>query len=264
MHDLEHEFTPALLRQLREQLGQMTGASQLLSPLVSEQGEARHSQYLAILNQSIYRTLRLVRNAEFAVEPPSAEDLRPVVLDLAGLCRAVWRECEGLLRRELDIAFDYQENVSTALIRGDEELLRRMILNLVVNAAQAAGRGGTLSLRLTADRNRVRFTLSNSGGDALPGLDSGNPPLLPGGDGLGLGLPIARRIASLHGGALVFQRREGHGISATAAFPAASRAELTLRQPDGGRDLSGGFSSTLLELSPLLPSSAFSPSELDS
>lgn len=263
MHDLTPEFTPALLHQLREQLSQMTGVSQLLAPLVTERGEIQHSQYLSILNQSIYRTLRLVRNAEFALEPPSAEDLRPVVLDLAGLCREVWRECEGLLADELEITFDYTENASSALIQGDDELLQRMILNLVANAAQAAGRGGRLSLRLTAQRSRVRLTLSNSGGGTLPGPGGKDDRLLPGGGALGLGVPIARRIAALHGGALVFQRREGHGISATAAFPIAGRNNLPLRGSETRQDLAGGFSTVLLELSPLLGSSAFSPGELN-
>lgn len=261
MPQREYDATPALLRQLREQINKATGVAQLLAPLVAEHGEARHGEYLAILNQSIYRTLRMIRNMEFSMSPPKAEELRPVVLDLAGLCRNTWRDAVDLLGDEAGIAFSYDEkSAATALVRGDEELLRRLLLNLVSNAAQAAGEGGTVTLKVSADSEQVRFTVWNSGGDALPtGERAAEDELLPASDGLGLGLGIARTITALHGGALVFQRQAGKGVSATAAFPVSGRSRLTLRQPDPRIDLSGGFHDTLLELSCLLPGRAFSP-----
>lgn len=260
MSQYEPNVIPALLRQLREELNRVTGVVQLLAPLVNEHGEERHADYLAILNQGVYRTLRAVRNLEFVGTDHSPDELRPVVLDLAGLCRDTWRFCADLLDEQMDIDFTYESNTPSALVLGDTELLHRLLLNLISNAAQAAGKGGRLSLRVTADRERVRFTLWNSGGDRLPGGGAGDPDsLLPREQGLGLGLDIARTIASLHGGALVFERQASKGVSATYSMPTAEHSRFTLRENTGRADFFGGFDPTLVELSPLLGSDLFAP-----
>jgi PAS domain S-box-containing protein len=107
----------------------------------------------------------------------------------------------------------------------DEELLRAAVLNLLLNAAQAlAGRG------------RIRVSLTR--GDGTAGIEiADNGPGIPGeirdrvfepffttkARGGGLGLPIAKRTAELHGGTLSFAFPEGGGTTVMLTLPIARR-----------------------------------------
>ena len=76
--------------------------------------------------------------------------------------------------------------------------------------------------------------------------------------GAGAGLPIARQIASLHGGALMLESRPGEGLRAAVSLPVRRPDRThTLRSPPPAVDGTGGFSSVLVELSGVLPWQAF-------
>ena len=89
-------------------------------------------------------------------------------------------------------------------LRGDEELLERAFENLVRNAAEAAGDGGSrVEIETTAEADSVEVRIADDG----PGLTPDHPReprpfFTTKAGGLGLGLPLARKILLLHGGDL--------------------------------------------------------------
>jgi signal transduction histidine kinase len=85
---------------------------------------------------------------------------------------------------------------------GDEELLERAFENLVRNAREAAGERGRVVVEAGADSERLRVAVSDDGPGLPPGTDVARPfvSMRPG--GLGLGLPIAIKIVTLHGGSV--------------------------------------------------------------
>ncbi len=102
-------------------------------------------------------------------------------------------------------------------IEADAALLDRALGNLLRNARDHGG--GITRLEVTRGREAVRFVVSDAGpgiaADAWPRLVEGR------GDapkGLGLGLPLARRIAEAHGGALTLERT-GRGARIELAIP---------------------------------------------
>ena len=255
-------FGPLMVEQLREQVSNLLAAVHLLTPVIREQRDERYDQYLAIMNQSLYRLLRLTGNIEFAALPRGAEDLRSAPLDLAGLCRDLSSEVIPLAERA-GVVFRYEESCSSLLTSGDAVLLRRMLLNLISNALRAAGAGGEAGLRFTAYRERCTLTIWDSGS----GFDSSVPDpedLTRRPDGAGLGLEVARRVASLHGGALVFDQREGRGGRATVSLPIlVPDQRLSLYSPSVKYDATGGFSPVLVELSGVLPYGVYLPQDLE-
>jgi heavy metal sensor kinase len=111
-------------------------------------------------------------------------------------------------------------------IRGDADLLRRLLLNLLQNAIQHTSSGGSVIVTTEPAPDIVRVRVSD-GGPGIPEadrtrifdrfvrLDEART-----GNGTGLGLPIAKWIAEAHGGTLVLE----------ASGPAGSTFCATLRR----------------------------------
>ena len=256
------DLGPLLLEQLREQMNNLSASIQLLSPVVREKGGEKYDPYLAILNQSLYRIMRMLGNVEFLqLEEGDRPDRLQGSLDLAGLCRELAAQVTPLAEL-VGVSFSYEEEKGSLLTRGDSRLLRRMLLELISNALKAAGEGGRTGLRLAVRQDRAVLTVWDDG----PGLP---PPeeereLLHRPDGLGLGLRVARRIAALHGGAIVFEQREDRGSRAVVSLPIQPpEGGTVLRTPRADWDRSGGFSDLMVELSAVLPYEAFLPADLE-
>lgn len=256
------DLGPLLLEQLREQMNNLSASIQLLSPVVREKGGEKYDPYLAILNQSLYRILRMLGNVEFLeLEEWDRPDRRKGSLDLAGLCRELAAQV-GPLAELVKVSFSYEEEKGSLLTLGDSRLLRRMLLELISNALKAAGPGGRAGLRLAVHRDRAVLTVWDDG-PGLPPPDQAPAGPLERPAGLGLGLRVARRAAEAHGGAIVFEQREDRGCRAVVSLPIRSPGREELRTPTMGWDGTGGFSDLLVGLASVLPHQAFLPDELE-
>jgi len=114
---------------------------------------------------------------------------------------------------------------SDALARGDALRLERALANLLTNAIQATTAGGTVKIELRLDSSAVISVQDNGRGFAaefLPQMLRGAPAPRRGQmpASYGLGLPIARKIAELHGGELLAESEgDGRGSRFTIRLP---------------------------------------------
>ena len=114
-----------------------------------------------------------------------------------------------------------------AIIDGDSLALGRMLQNLVDNALNYAG---SAEICVRSEATAVIVSVADAGPGLDPGLidevfkpfKRGEPSRNRATGGLGLGLALARLIATAHGGTLTAKNRDGGGLIVTAHFPAAT------------------------------------------
>ncbi|MGD9123712.1 MAG: ATP-binding protein [Desulfarculaceae bacterium] len=105
----------------------------------------------------------------------------------------------------------------------DRDQLQQVVLNMVMNAAQAMEEGGRLMLTTEVQKGLVCISFADSG----PGIAREHLPLLfdpffttkPPGQGTGLGLSICERIVSQAGGRIQVKSRPGKGTTFTVWLP---------------------------------------------
>lgn len=251
---------PLLLKDLRCQLNNLTAALHLMNMDRVDWSEA-DKEYTSIMNQSLYRLLRLAQNAQLAQDMAGGQvPFHPAGLDLAGFCRELCEQVEGLASMAGQ-TFTYESGTDSLLTTGDEALLRQLLLELVGNALRAAGDGGKAGVKLAAVGRRAVLTVWNGGkGVDLAALD--RPDFEPGPEGgLRLGLPAARYIAALHGGAVMVDGTPEEGTRVTVSLPIQKPGPGGVRAP--ARDLTGGFSPVLVALSGVLPYRVYRSEDID-
>jgi signal transduction histidine kinase len=133
-------------------------------------------------------------------------------------------------------------------VRGDERRLRQILLNLLSNAVKFTPAGGEI---------RVRAVLTPEGGIDLSVADTGigmRPEDIPLAlelfrqvdgalnrrfEGTGLGLPLVKSLAALHGGTFRIESALGGGTTATVSLPRERVLERAPRRCEGASRIAG-------------------------
>ena len=110
-------------------------------------------------------------------------------------------------------------------LEGDEELLSQVWLNLIDNAVKFTPEGGSVEIRLQARENHAVFTIQDDGygipeeaqRHIFDKFYQGDPSHAAAGNGLGLS--IAKRVVTLHGGFIRCKSEEGAGTEFTVELP---------------------------------------------
>ncbi len=128
--------------------------------------------------------------------PPAACDLNRLLSDIALLVDPACEHAKVTLH-------DHRGEVPLE-VTADEAGLRAAILNLTLNAVEAAGHGGSVWLETVVEGGAVAIDVSDTGPGPPPGLAVSlfEPFTTSKPEGVGLGLALALEVAAQHGGKL--------------------------------------------------------------
>jgi signal transduction histidine kinase len=155
---------------------------------------------------------------------PQRPDMTPVLHRVACRLSDVIQEVVDLLdpslrHRRVQLSV-LEKTVGHASLEADAAQLRHLLMNLLLNAADAAGPGGWVRIEteefrasatdLTDENHLVLRVLDNGSGPPREILDRLFEPFATSKpEGVGLGLAVAQQIAQSHGGRIVFHRAGG-------------------------------------------------------
>ncbi len=149
-------------------------------------------------------------------KPPALQSLEP---------HRILDSTLNLLSNELfkrKISLDKKYEANGTKIQADPDQLRQVILNLVLNALQAIGKEGRVTVRTTQENGWFTLEISDTG----PGIDSSVLPRLfepfttTKLDGNGLGLSVVHSIIQEHKGQISAQSQPGISSTFIVRLPA--------------------------------------------
>lgn len=209
------EMTGAITHGIRNPLASIRTSAELLQDDASPEVRSASHDIIA----EVDRLSEWVRQLLTYADQESAA-LMPV--DVA----SVLRKClagfaRELQRRRIELAFDTDD----ALPRATAEPLRltHVFNSLIANAVEAMPDGGALNVDITAADRYVQVQLRDSGigvsADELPRIFA--PFFTTKRKGLGLGLPLVKRIVTRFGGSVTLTSKQGKGAVVTVLLPIA-------------------------------------------
>lgn len=176
---------------------------------------------LQVIQRSVARVARIAHGLlSFAHQSP--RDRGPVALD------RVVQETMLLVGRQLARAgteVHVKLEPGLPLIFGDADALQQVVLNLVANAREALGPGGSITVetrRAPEAPSSVELVVSDSGPGIAPEIMARlfDPFFTTKPQGTGLGLPVTYGIVRDHGGVIDVRSEPGQGATFVVRLPA--------------------------------------------
>lgn len=195
----------------------------LLREHLNGQGPALQSE-IDILSREVRRLDRVVKTFLDFSRPV---EVRLEEVDLAGLVREVADLMTPQARlAHIDLQFDPPPDGEITAIRGDPDMLKQAVLNLVTNgldAMQTAHSDGHLQMRVARKGDSVTLEVADNGPGIPPELRQKVFQLYftTKSSGSGIGLAMTYRAVQLHNGTIDFTSEDGRGTTFRLQFPAS-------------------------------------------
>lgn len=225
----QQQFVGDVSHELRSPLTAIRGNLDLLRRGAADDADARQEALAAIDSESA-RMQRLVTDLLLLAQADAGFKIRKQPVELDTILLDVYR-LERATAKGVNVVLGQEDQ---ALVMGDADRLKQLLLNLVDNAIKYTPAGGTVTLSLVRDAESVRIAIQDTG-VGIPAQDlerifdrfyrvdkaRARDPLAGSGGGTGLGLAIARWIAEAHGGRLHVESQVGKGSTFSVWLPLA-------------------------------------------
>ncbi len=215
------ELSAGIAHELRNPLASISGSIEMLYHELALDGENR--RLMELIMRESDRLDRIISDfLEFArLRTPRRipSKLARCLDDVVTLVKQNTEKSDGITIRTV-----FEPSLSEVWM--DDEQIRQVFMTLAVNACEAMEKNGTLEI--TAERageQRVRVSFKDSGPGIDPeGLERMFEPFFTTKDGgTGLGLAMANKIVTAHGGSIEFRNAE-RGAVFTIVLPVGSPA----------------------------------------
>jgi two-component system sensor histidine kinase HydH len=213
------QMSGGLAHELRNPLGTIKASAEMLARTVNSENEVAQevAGFIATevdrTNSLITRFLDFARPLRMQMEPTDLTE----TLDRAVAAAA--REVP-----EVTIYKNYSPEIPPFAF--DAQLLERVFLNLIVNAAQASEPGGTVTVKTRSAGGSVEIAVIDRGAGINPENLNAifNPFFTTKPQGVGLGLAIVSKIVDQHGGKITVESEPGKGSVFRVVLPMARTA----------------------------------------
>jgi signal transduction histidine kinase len=223
------QFLATMSHELRTPLNAIIGFSELLKgELFGPIGDARYKGYVNDVHRSGKHLLSLVNDVlDFSKIDAGHLTLQEDQIDIRETLATSLRMVEGQAGAN-GVTIEQEIAHELPILRADERRIRQILLNLLSNAVKFTPRGGIVRLIAFVDEREFVVQVADTGigmakediPRALERFGQLDSDLNRKYEGTGLGLPLTKKLAELHGGRLEIESELCVGTKVTVAFPA--------------------------------------------
>jgi signal transduction histidine kinase len=223
------EFLAGVSHDLRTPLNSIIGFSEVLIGGISGSLSDRQREYIQYISTAGTHLLSLINNL---LDLAKIEANRLTILDDNFSLYRVINECMRLVGAQAGagrvVLFPYDER--DIGLRADPVRIRQIIFNLLSNAIKFTPPGGSVAVRSTrAENGSLAISVSDTGigmsgeeiATAMQPYGQVTNKYTRDHEGTGLGLPLVRTLAEMHGGRLEISSTPGKGTTVTVIVPAS-------------------------------------------
>ena len=210
------EFIATLSHELRNPLAPLRNCLHLLG--VGGKGDESAKPVYSIMKRQVDHLVRLVDDLlEMSRVTRGTFELRKERVEIASIVRHAIETSNPLIQ-EKGHMFSTTLPKGPLWLDGDPVRLAQILANLLNNAAKYTSGGGEIGLEVKPTGNSVRISVRDNGIGMEPEViprafemfSRGQHPDVRSQSGLGIGLPLALRLAQMHGGTIE-AKSEGAG-----------------------------------------------------
>ncbi|MBV8168280.1 MAG: response regulator [Alphaproteobacteria bacterium] len=228
------EFLANMSHELRTPLNAIIGFSELMRDGAFGPLSERYAEYSQIIADSGSHLLTIINDV---LDLAKAESNRLVLIEDAIEIGPVVALSANIIREmahKASIAFEVELEDGLPTLNADAPKLRQILINLLSNACKFTPAGGTVRLQVMRERAGVTFRISDTGigipeekmAIVLAPFGQVDTRLARQYGGIGLGLPLTKRLVELHDGTMELVSRPGEGTTVTVRLPLARHATL--------------------------------------
>ncbi len=224
------EFLANISHELRTPLNAVIGFSEIIKEeTVGPVGNLKYRDYAADINDAGLHLLDLINDIlDLSKIESGTEQLYENDIQIAEVLGSILTLVKGRAQQgAVELSFDVEEDLPA--LRADHRKLKQILVNLLSNAIKFTPEGGRVTLKAWCRRDSGHvFQVIDTGiGMRLEDIPTALAPfqqvdsnLNRKYEGTGLGLPLTKALAELHGGTLDLQSQLGSGTTATVRCPA--------------------------------------------
>jgi len=198
---------------LRNPLTGIAGAVYYLKTKLGPRIDSRAKEILDLVEQGVEHSNEVINDL--------LDYSREVHLELAETSvRSITKQALALVKIPPGTSVvDSSEDEPRIMV--DPQKMKRVFVNLIENAVDAMPKGGTLTIGSTQSKGDLKVSFTDTGvGIPREAVEKLWTPLFTTkAKGIGLGLPICRRIVEAHGGEIILESHAGKGTTITITLP---------------------------------------------
>ncbi|MGI5884174.1 MAG: sensor histidine kinase [Candidatus Spyradocola sp.] len=220
----EKQFTSDVSHELRTPVSVILSQCEFALGDDAEEGE-RRSALQVVAAQARKMSTLIAQLLTLARTDSGRQSLHMETLNLSELAEITCEEqADAAAARNITLHTDIQPNV---LLRADETMMMRLLINLIQNAVSYGREGGNIWVTLRDEEGVVQGCVRDDGiGIGAEHLNKiwnrfyqVDPSRTASRSGAGLGLPMVRWIVEAHGGSIAVESEPGKGSAFTFTFP---------------------------------------------
>ena len=221
------EFLANMSHELRTPLNAIIGFSGMMSDRMFGPLSEKYGEYANLIGDSGRHLLAIITDIlELSKSDADRLQLAEERVEITEIVRLSAKIVEEMARRaQIQFASEVEEGLPSVI--GDPAKLTQILVNLLSNAVKFTAPGGRVRLAVGQRQRGIIFRVEDTGigmsADQIPialepfGQISNS--MIRTHDGVGLGLPLTKRLVELHGGTIELNSELGKGTIATVRLP---------------------------------------------